>query len=666
MNKTREIIIGSVVLYIAALAVAWIFCTRQASRNTERMLTISETVFSETIDDTISVLLIHSAKSIRDYIGITARPLTVEEASEITKLFRLDEVNVVDRTGKVIGSNVPEVLGTNFHDHPQTAEFMALTNTGKRFLTQPFRFGVGECRDFCKYAALVFDDNSGFVQLGLNFDRLVKVLDRYDNASLRHWAVGRSGHYDMADADYLPANYPDGKVFKGFEHGNGIFYRAFTYAGHRYVSVLPEQEYFGARNVSFAILAPILAGIVLVLLLFVRSLLRAESAEAQQRTAEDTARSRDLDMARAIQLSCLAPPGPFRRDVLSLTFDVINRPAREVGGDFYDFYFLDAGHLAFVMADVAGKGISAAMFMMMAKNEIYNAMNELKNPVNALTEANRRICRNNDANMFVTVWVGIIDIFTGIMVYVNAGHNRPFIRREDGTVSKECGRGGKFLGMFPDAQYQMHRLYLQPGDSLFVYTDGITEAMNVNHELYGDKRLAGILASTKANASMLVSAVNSDVALFTGEAEQSDDFTALSIVWHGVPPKLEMDFKTEADSMGKAVNWLGEKIALIDKKARSRLLNAADEIIANIVSYSGSTSFRICVENAPDRTRLEISDDGIEYNQLSHEAPDIHKPIAERQVGGLGILMIKRLVDSATYRRESSRNVLIVLASAKQ
>lgn len=662
MNKTRTVIIASVAVYVVALVVAWMICTRNAMRNTERMLAVSETVFAESIDDSIAALLAQSALAVREHIGNSARPLTVDETQEIARRCHIDEVNVVDRNGIAIGSNIPRVLGADFRAHEETIPFLELTNNADRLITQPFRHGVNNPEDYCKYAGIGFEDLSGFIQLGFSFDRLARVLDRYDNDVLRHWAVGRSGHFDLADAEYLPKEFPDGKVFSGYENGRKIFFRGFTYAGYRYVSVLPEQEYFDGRDVSFSILAPVLAGIVLLLLLFVRSLIRAESAEKQRRAAEDASRARDLDMARAIQLSCLAPIGPFRRDVMSLTFDVISKPAREVGGDFYDVYFIDASHLAFVVADVAGKGISAAMFMMMAKNEIFNAMNELKNPINALTEANHRICRNNDANMFVTAWVGIVDIVSGKMMYINAGHNRPFIRRSDGTVVKECGRGGMFLGMFPEAKYQMHGIELHEGDSLFLYTDGVTEAMNSKHELYGEKRLMKVLASSEAVPGKIISAVENDVGSFTDGAEQSDDFTALSIVWHGAPRKYVQSFTSSFESIGAAIQWLDEKICLADKKTRSRLLNASDEIIANVVSYSGSTEFSVSVENAPDRTRVEIADNGAEYNQLSHAAPDVHVPIGERQVGGLGILIIKRLVDSATYRRENGLNVLTILA----
>lgn len=665
MSKKRFVIPVSIALYMLALAIAWVICTRQAMRNTERMLAVSEAVFSETIDDSVSALLAHTVKVIRDSIGPTARALSTEEAALIAERQNIDEINIISNNGDVICSTDPKVLGSSFRTHPKLEEFMSLTNSPRRIISQPFRHGIDNPEVFCKYTGLGFDDGSGFIQIGFNYERLVIALDRYDKNYFRNWTLGRSGHYDFANADYLPVSFPDGEVFKGHENGKSIYYRAFEYGSHRYVSVLPEQEYFGARNTSFAILAPVLAVIILFLLVFVNSLVRAENAEAQQRAAEDAARARDLDLARAIQLSCMAPVGPFRRDVMSLSFDVITKPAKEVGGDFYDFYFLDSSHLAFVMADVAGKGISAAMFMMMAKNEIFNAMNELKNPVNAITEANLRICENNDASMFVTAWVGVIDIFSGKIVYVNAGHNRPFIRRADGTVVKECGRGGRFLGMFPDAKFQSHQIDLHPGDALFLYTDGVTEAMNYAHKLYGEKHLTEVLSRTDANPRAIVTTVNTDVAAFAGETEQSDDLTALALVWHGVPQKYEREFKTSPESTGGAINWLKDQIGLADKSARSRLLNAADEIITNIVSYSKSTRFLISVENAPGRTRLQISDDGAEYNQLAHEEPNVNIPLEDRPIGGLGILMVKRLVDSAAYRRESGRNILTLLVSAR-
>ncbi|MDO4966312.1 MAG: SpoIIE family protein phosphatase [Lachnospiraceae bacterium] len=205
--------------------------------------------------------------------------------------------------------------------------------------------------------------------------------------------------------------------------------------------------------------------------------------------------------------------------------------AKEVGGDFYDFYYVDDNHLAITIADVSGKGIPAALFMMTSKTMLRNMIESGMSIEEAMTSANERLCENNDANMFVTVWAAIIDLQTGLMEFGNAGHNHPVIRKKDGSYEFLKSRPGMVLAGVGGVHYRRNEYKLEAGDILFLYTDGVTEATNINNELFGDDKLIESLNNAyKEDISMeeVCNSVKKDVDLFVDEAPQFDDITMLA------------------------------------------------------------------------------------------------------------------------------------------
>jgi len=175
---------------------------------------------------------------------------------------------------------------------------------------------------------------------------------------------------------------------------------------------------------------------------------------------------------------------------------------------------------------------------------------------------------------------------------------------------------------------------------------------------YGAARLERLLAENPAH---LCKAVKSDVDAHVAGTERSDDLTVLELAWYGQPPRAERTFAATRSALGEAVAFLRAETKLTNEKQVSRLLNAADEMLSNVVNYSGVKEFSLVVENIPGRCRVTISDDGPEYNPLTHADPDTHAPLQRRKVGGLGILMAKKLVNSIGYRRERERNVLTLV-----
>ncbi len=249
-----------------------------------------------------------------------------------------------------------------------------------------------------------------------------------------------------------------------------------------------------------------------------------------QITAEKERIGAELNVATQIQADMLPrifPAFPERKEFdIYATMD----PAKEVGGDFYDFFLVDDDHLAVVIADVSGKGVPAALFMVIAKTLIKNHAQNKDTPGSVFTQTNEQLCEGNDAGLFVTAWMGVLEISTGKLIYVNAGHNPPLLRRADEKFEWLKSRPGFVLAGMEGVRYRENEMEMQPGDMLFLYTDGVTEATNANQELFGEERLLETLnEQPKLPVSALLPKVKKSIDSFVGEAEQFDDITMLSL-----------------------------------------------------------------------------------------------------------------------------------------
>ena len=257
-------------------------------------------------------------------------------------------------------------------------------------------------------------------------------------------------------------------------------------------------------------------------------------------TAEKERIATELSVARKIQAGMLPGVAPDFAGQASFDLDAAMTPAKEVGGDFYDFYMLDETRLAITVADVSGKGVPAALFMVVAKNVLQNfamAAKSRGNFAEAVAHANDRLCEGNDQMMFVTVFFGVLDLATGCFDYVNAGHNPPVTVRGGGEVSYLMpeGKPDKPLGVMEGLRYRQGSLTLAPGDMMFLYTDGVTEAVNETAELYGEERLKDELSRIGGSAAVadVLSGLHAAIKSFAGSAEQADDITMLGIRYLG-------------------------------------------------------------------------------------------------------------------------------------
>ncbi len=241
----------------------------------------------------------------------------------------------------------------------------------------------------------------------------------------------------------------------------------------------------------------------------------------------------ELDVATTIQRSLLPPVTdtfPGREEIgVAASMD----PAKAVGGDFYDVFFVDRDRLAFVIADVSGKGIPAALFMATSKTTIQNCLRDIPSLSRAVATANDNLCRNNTAGMFVTAWIGVLDLTTGTFSFINAGHNPPVLV-SDGRAAFIKLRSGFILAGMEGMQYREQTLQLKPGDRFFLYTDGVTEAENNAHALFGDERLAACLEREADRApDEILAAVRAAVDAHADGADQFDDVTMLCIRYDG-------------------------------------------------------------------------------------------------------------------------------------
>jgi len=256
--------------------------------------------------------------------------------------------------------------------------------------------------------------------------------------------------------------------------------------------------------------------------------------QAQREHEQLLALRRELDIARSIQQSILPrvfPPFPQRTDI-----DVFAAmlPAREMGGDFYDFFLIDDAHLGVVIGDVSGKGMPAALFMAVSRTVVKSIAVAGTPPAECLRRANALLCLDNSAEMFVTIFYAVIDLRTGDVEYGNGGHNPPYLLRRDGSVEMLERTGGTVLGVLQDLNYVSKRARLRPGDALFLYTDGVTEAMDINAALFSDQRLRSALQQcAQGTPEAIIRTVIALVEDYCGNVAQSDDITVLAVRYRG-------------------------------------------------------------------------------------------------------------------------------------
>lgn len=370
----------------------------------------------------------------------------------------------------------------------------------------------------------------------------------------------------------------------------------------------------------------------------------------------------ELAFAKSIQHSVL--PAVFPMNDKFEIYASMNT-AKSVGGDFYDFYYIDREHVLIEIADVSGKGIPAAMFMMRAKTLLKSLIESGQSLEIAFSEANRMLCEGNDAQMFVTVWGGIVDLTNGHVEFVNAGHNPPVICR-GGKFEYLKSRSGFVLAGLDGFKYQKQSFDIKPGDIIYLYTDGVTEATNSNNELYGEEKLLDELTESSYTSQTLCESVLDHVHNFVQDAEQSDDITMLAFKLYNVENTNIKVVDAEIKNLTEIIDFIDD---LLDRNsatiaAKSQIDVAVDEIFSNIAFYAypkgqiGKAKVSVIMNENNDEMTIIFEDRGKPYNPLEKEDPDTSLSLEEKSIGGLGIFIVKKTMDSMEYENVNGHNVL--------
>ena len=386
--------------------------------------------------------------------------------------------------------------------------------------------------------------------------------------------------------------------------------------------------------------------------------------------AEAAARiDKELEYAKQIQLSALPTNFPENEEY-SIYAEMI--AAKEVGGDFYDFYKLNDTTVAFLAADVSGKGIPAAMFMMTAKTIIKDLAESGMAVNDIFTKANEKLCENNESGMFVTAWMGILDLTTGNVQFANAGHNPPLLKRADGSFEYLKTRAGFVLAGMEGVRYRVGEITLNEGDRLFLYTDGVPEATNVENKLYGEDRLLTFMnQNATVEATKLLPSLKANIDEFVGEAPQFDDITMLMFDYKpkkGGERMTNKTFPAKTESLNDVLGFVEETLETFEcpMKIQTAICVAIEEVFVNVARYAypdseGDMTLHISFDDQTRNVTFIMSDKGIPFDPLKKPDPDITLSAEEREIGGLGIFITKKTMDSVTYAYENNENILTMI-----
>lgn len=440
------------------------------------------------------------------------------------------------------------------------------------------------------------------------------------------------------------------------------------------VLVCYDKEVFGKLDdMRKYIIIMMLAGIfvlAVIIQLFVKSHRRLQATQKEQDRIEG-----ELHIAKEIQTQMLPQKNSVTRDDVDVFGSLV--PAREVGGDLFDFFLRDE-KLFFCIGDVSGKGVPSAMVMAVTHSLFRSASAHENNPARMMQVINETSCHGNEANMFVTLFIGVLDLPTGRLHFCNAGHDKPIIvNSQQSTVSTLDAKPNLPVGVFTDVKYVEHEHLLTTGSTLFLYTDGLTEARNVQRQFFGLERVKEVLCSvaSESKPQVLLQTMTDAVNQFMEDAEQSDDLTMLVI--HYMPQEFESVLTEtlvmknnlhEVTRFSAFIKSATEKLG-IEKSLARQLRLAVEEAVVNVIEYAypagkeGDITVKIMSDG--NTLRFQIIDAGVLFDPTMKERADTTLSAEDRQIGGLGILLVRELMDSINYERIEGTNVLTLIKNLK-
>lgn len=711
------------IAFLVTTALLWIIQTRLSEDSAINLMKLNISDVYQDVIDASNDNLLSLTHAITAEVE-AARAVDRAYLQELVKKHGVSEINIIDPNGIITVSTYRPFVGYDMASGAQSAEFLVLLEGETEYAQslQPTAFDRSRLR---KYAGVATKDG-GFVQVGQDKSQFQHDVDSAIIGLTRNRRIGESGQVIIADEKWIIVSDPGGNegkhisvtglgsipletVFSATVNNEPCYCLCMHAEGYHALAVLPKSEAVLSRNVSVAITTAmeimVFAALflmiwVLIKLLIVNDLLRINNSlsaitagdldvtvdvrshqefsslsddinatvDTLKRYIDDAAARIDAELAfaRAIQSSSLPsvfPPYPERKE-----FDIwaCMDTAKEVGGDFYDFYFLNEHTLAFLIADVSGKGIPAAMFMMTAKTVLKSLAQTGMDVHDVFTRANEKLCEGNETGMFVTAWMGYLDTRTGLVTFANAGHNPPAVRHADGSFEYLRTRPGLVLAGMEGLRYRKNELQLHPGDTLFLYTDGVTEAVDEANGFYGEPRLLTVLDNLHdADAQGLCIGVKADLAGFMGSAEQFDDITMLTLRYRGAENRRELTLDARTENVEQVTAFVDEILEGMDcpMKTQMQIDVAIDELFSNIANYAygeqgGKVTVAVETMEAPRAVAITFIDRGIPYDPLSKADPDTTLSAEERQLGGLGIFLVKKTMDGLYYEYKNGQNIL--------
>lgn len=429
-----------------------------------------------------------------------------------------------------------------------------------------------------------------------------------------------------------------------------------------------KEVYSDLRNLQLLILLIALLGMASMAYIIWR--LARNQLRLQEINAANERISSELRVASNIQQGMLPktyPPFPLRKDIdiyASLT------PAKEVGGDLYDYYIRDE-KLYFCIGDVSGKGVPASLVMAVVRSLFHSITAHESRPAQVVSIMNRTGCHSNEQLMFVTCFLGILDLPTGRLRYCNAGHDAPVLINDDKSVLLDVVPNFP-LGIDESFQYIAQEIIIEPGTTLFLYTDGLTEAMDINNKQFTSKRMTDVIEKArqmhKTGATQLVEQMSTAVKDFVQTAEPSDDLAMMAIHYkkhtHEIKIEKNINLSTNINDIPKLTEFITDvsNNLKIDAVTANQVRLAVEEAVANIMNYAYTQSnkgdINIAALGYDDQLLVKITDKGVAFDPTTHMNVDINLSAEDRPIGGLGIHLVRQYMDAINYERIENQNVL--------
>ena len=657
-----KLVLSVLAAFLLSMAFTWFLHSRLSERDAYKLIDSTFESVEDEITDCVDERLVRQCMAVRERLD-EGYPTDLRSLQDLAREMGVTEISIADAKGDIVHASVPDYLASpgkpafNFRTAGGKAEdMMCLVDGFATQYCQPYRSNTANGA-WRKFVGVWMPTTGGFVEIGCDGASL-RALSRASLVDLfSNWRVGGTGGIVVTTMSGLVlSDYeePNREGAQWEEPDDSFYWKRKEIEGFPTYVMIPRDSAAVQRDVLVGATAVLNgAALVFVALLvgfvissFVRNQIKLQTAK-------------ELKMATDIQLAALPNVFPPFPDETSFDIWASMDTAKEVGGDFYDFYFTGSDRVLFLVADVSGKGVPAAMFMMRAKALIKSVAQTGKQIGQVFEEANDALCEGNSSNTFVTVWAGELNVRTGHVSYVNAGHNPPIVRL-GGKVEYLRSRPSLVLGAMAGARYRVNELQLEPGDEIYLYTDGIVEQHNAAGELFGDDRLLATVAGCDKRRDGLLSTVIADVRRHAAGAEQADDCTQLVMRYRGESETFSCEYKPTMEDLAKASADLAKALEGVPDDCANIMMVASDEIFANIVRYSGATDWTLTVERThhPDGVRLVITDNGKPFDPLSHRDPDTTLCADDREVGGLGILIVKKTMSPVVYRRNNDRNIL--------